>query len=143
MILFLEVTVIIQASEDNYFLLVQRSCHENEFIAGAKVHSNSPAAELVSRIYCCLFNDVIDILAEYKKYYVPEYKTIWDYLYWHYLIKPGVIEKVRKSYNPCICLFYGNVHSGGDYGVGQYVMSEEGVSLVEKILKAVIRGKGK
>jgi hypothetical protein len=135
--------VIIQASEDNYFLIMQRPCHEKEFIAASGVHPKSYAADLMSRIYCCLFNGVTHINAEYKKYYAVEYKTIWHFLFWHYSINHSVIEKVRKAYDPSKGLFYGNVDTGGDYGVGQYIMSEEGFPFVEKILKTALKEKVK
>jgi len=64
-------------------------------------------------------------------------------LFWHYSIKHPVIQKVRRVYDPSKRLFYGNVHTGGDYGVGQYIMSEDGFPLVENILKTALKEKVK
>ena len=131
--------MIIQASSDTYFMLLMKFCNKNEFIAAAGVRPESPGAEFVSRIYCCLFNAVTDISLEYQRYYKIEYKDMWRYLYWHYSIDKDVMEQLRKAYDPPVHLLYGDVNSGGDYGIGQYVMSEEGFPIVGKIIVAATK----
>ena len=135
--------MIIKAGNYEYFLLLREPCPENEFISAAKVVPRTPAAELVSRAYCCLFNDVTDITAEYQKYYAQEYPNIWAFLYWHYSIDGGVIASVREAFGPSMHLLYGNVHSGGDYRLGVYIMSEEGFPFIKMVLKTVIKEQGK
>lgn len=131
--------MIIRISDDRYLMVLERLCSENKFIAAAKVRPGSPAAELASRMYCCLFKAAIELTAEYEKYYAIEYKTIWHYLYWHHSIDADVIDRVRGAYKSGMHILYSHLYSGGDYVIGQYIGSEEGFSLVERIINVATK----
>jgi hypothetical protein len=132
--------MIIKATDNKFFLLLPRSCSEIEFIAAARVLTGSPAAELASRFYCCLFNSSADVVREYNKYYREEYSDLWSFLFWHHSIGSDIINKIRNAYSSSRShLLHGDVYGGGDYVAGQYIMSEEGLKTMDKILGKVLK----
>jgi len=130
--------MIIKASDDRFFLLLPRLCSEVEFLDAAKVRSGSPAAELASRLYCCLFKSSVDVVREYNKYYREEYTTLWKFLFWHHSARIDIIDRIRNTNSLSRThLLYGDVYGGGDDIVAQYIMSEEGLKVTERILRKV------
>lgn len=144
--------MIIRATGDTYFMLLARLFEESEFVASAGVREGSPGAEYAARMYACLFNALRNVSAEYERFYKIEYENVWHYLErnyfsdayyhlnWSYSIGRNRLTSLKKHYSAGMNIFYGDVHSGGDYVMGQYVMSDEGFLMVEKILTKLTRG---
>lgn len=126
-------------SSNTYFLILDQIFTERQWLSAAGVRPKSPAAGIAARVYSCFFRGMTDVVVEYESYYKREYRDLWDFLYWHYMIDEGMLEDIRRVYKPSQCLLYGNVHAGGDYCIGDYAMSEEGFPVVERILAKVCR----
>ena len=119
---------------NTYFLVLDRMYSEEEWLAASGVRAGSPAAIIAARVYSCFFRGTTDVANEYTKYYAREYRNLWTFLYWHYLIDEEAIDAIRDAYKPPQILLYGNVHAGGDYFVGDYVMEEDqGFQVVQRI----------
>jgi hypothetical protein len=84
---------------------------------------------------------LIDVVADYKTYYQREYRDLWKFLYWHYMIGEDTIGEIQRVYKPSQHLFYGDINSGGDYGLGQYITSEEGFLTLKRILANIYKGR--
>jgi len=59
---------------------------------------------------------------------------------WNYASGRNIVKRLRRHYSVGIDIFYGDVFAGGDYVMGQYIMSDEGFSMVEKILARIAKG---
>jgi hypothetical protein len=126
-----------------YFLILDQRFTEKQWLAASGVRDGSPAAGIAARTYACFFCGATDVLREYTEYYKKEYRDVWDFLYWHYLIDAAAIKALNKAYKKTQLLLYGDVHAGGDYYVGDYAMEEDqGFPVVERIF-ATLRGKTK
>ncbi len=126
-------------SRNTYFLILDRVFNEQQWLSAVGVRPESPAASIAARVYSCFFRGNTDIIAEYERYYKREYLDLWGFLYWHHMIDEITIEEIQKVYKPPQHLLYGNVHSGGDYGAGDYAMEEMGIPAIERILAKVCR----
>lgn len=132
--------MIVRTKDSNtYFLILDEVCTEEQWLSAAGVRPKSPAASIAARVYSCFFRGITDVIAEYERYYKREYHDVWDFLYWHYMINKDTLEEIRKVYKPPQHLLYGNIHAGGDYGVGDYAMSDEGFTVIERIYFKVYR----
>lgn len=133
--------MIIRTTAKNvYFLILDRMYSEDEWLAASGVRAGSPAAGIAARMYSCFFRGTTDITNEYTKYYKCEYRGLWDFLYWHYLIDEETIKAIQDAYKAPQVLLYGNVHAGGDYCVGDYAMEEDhGFPVVQRIF-AILEG---
>ena len=126
-------------SSNTYFLILDQVCTVEQWLSAAGVRSKSPAAGIAERVYFCFFRGMTDIVAEYERYYKQEYRDLWAFLYWHYMVEKDTIQEIRQIYRPPQRLLYGNVHAGGDYSTGDYAMDEEGYPAIECILAKVCR----
>ena len=133
--------MIVRTEYNNtYFLVLDLVYTEEQWLAAAGVRPGSPAANIAARVYSCFFRGTTDVADEYGKYYEREYRNLWTFLYWHYMIDEDAIEQIRGTYKPPQLLLYGNVHAGGDYCVGDYAMAEdEGFPAVERIFATLRR----
>ena len=133
--------MIIRSEKRNkYFLILEKFYSEKQWVSAACVRPGSPASNLAARIYSCFFHGTKDVNEDYNKYYVKEYSSLWAYLYWYYMIEDDVIEQIKAIYKEPQRIFYGDVHSGGDYMLGDYVMDEhEGFPMVQSILETLRR----
>lgn len=125
---------------NTYFLILDEEYTEKQWLSAAGVRPQSPAANIVARIYSCFFRGLTDIVAEYETYYKLEYRNLFAYLYWHYMIDEDALDEIQKKFKPSKRLFYGNVHSGGDYCAGEYAMSDEGFPAIKQIFTKIIKG---
>lgn len=124
---------------DTYFLILDEMCTEQQWVAGTGVRPKSPGAQIAARIYSCFFRGITDVVAEFETYYKREYSNLWAFLYWHYMIDNDTLDEIRKVYKPSKRLLYGNINAGGDYGIAQYAMGDEGYPVVKRILSKVCR----
>ncbi|MBI5569625.1 MAG: hypothetical protein HY914_06730 [Desulfomonile tiedjei] len=133
-------------SSNTYFIVCSRLLSESEFLSAARVREGSPGAEFAGRMYCCLFNALTNISEEYERFYKIEYEDVWPYLErnyfagvyrhlnWNYSIGANTVRCLREHHSPGMNVFYGDVHSGGDYVMGEYIISSEGFAMVRAIL---------
>jgi hypothetical protein len=128
-------------NKDIYFVIVDYLCTEQQWLSAVGVRPKSPAEVIASRIYSCIFCGLIDVVADYKTYYQREYRDLWKFLYWHYMIGEDTIGEIQRVYKPSQHLFYGDINSGGDYGLGQYITSEEGFLTLKRILANIYKGR--
>jgi hypothetical protein len=132
--------MIIQTkNKDIYFVIVDYLCTEKQWLFAAGVQPNSPAAVIASRIYSCIFGGMTNIIADYETYYKLEYRDIWKFLYWHYLIDEDTIKKIYGIYKSPQCILYGDIDAGGDYSLGSYIMSEEGFPVIKRMLTKIYK----
>jgi hypothetical protein len=133
--------MIIQTdNKDIYFLIVDYLCTKQQWLSATDVRPKSPAEGIATRIYWCIYGGLTDVVADYETYYKREYSDLWRFLYWHYMIDENTLEKIKEVYKPTQLLFYGDIDAGGDYGLGHYIMSEEGFSMVKRILTRIYKG---
>ena len=119
--------------KENYFVLISRDHSKSDFLRAAQVAADSLASELIERVYDCLVAHSVDIQEEYQKYYSDEYDNLGSFLYWKYNIDVDTIEQVESNLRPGQFLGYGSVYWGGDYNLGQFVMSEPGLQMIDRI----------
>ena len=122
-----------------YFVIVDYLCTEKQWLSAAGVRHKSPAEGIAARIYSCIFSGMTDIVADYETYYQREYRDLWSFLFWHYMIEEDTLEEIRGVYNSSQRLLYGDIDAGGDYSLGQYIMSEEGFPVVNRILAKIYK----
>jgi hypothetical protein len=144
--------MIVRASGNTYFMVLEKPYGESEFLAASGVRVGSPGAEYSARMYACLFNALINISKYYEKFYKVEYKDVWQYLEKNYYTdtyrdlnrndspKRNTVKRLRAHYSPGMNIFYGDVESGGDHVLGGYIMSDEGFSMVQAIFTRMKRG---
>lgn len=87
-------------------------------LSKAKVHAGSYAAEIVERLYGIYVEDSIDLKAEFKKYYQPEYQTIEQYLYQKYGCGAEYVEALRPDLNSDRFVGLLQKQFGRDWGAG-------------------------
>lgn len=124
---------------DIYFLLVDHLCTEQQWLSAAGVRPKSPAEGIAARVYSCIFGGMTDVVDDYKIYYQREYRDLWKFLYWHYMIDEDTLEEIRGVYKSSQRLLYGDIRTGGDYCLGQYIMSEEGFPAIKHILAKIYK----
>jgi hypothetical protein len=101
-ILFHEEEMIVRTDCINtYFLILDRRYTEEQWLAAAGVRPGSPAAGIAARAYACFFRCATDVVREYRKYYEREYRNLWTFLYWHYMIDEDVINIPISITLPC------------------------------------------
>jgi hypothetical protein len=132
--------IIRTKKSDIYFVVVDYLCTEQQWLSAASVRQKSPAEGIAARVYSCIFGGTTDVVADYETYYQLEYRNLWNFLYWHYMIDDDTLEEIRQIYKPSQCLLYGDIHAGGDYCLGEYIMSEEGFPAVKRILTKIYKG---
>ena len=96
------------------------------------------ALEMFTRMYNCIFSELINIEDEYLKYYSFEYETFETYLYKKYNLEIKQIKKiVRKKNKFSHCNIYKkDDYSYGDSSIPQFITSETMHKRINKILKA-------
>jgi len=119
---------------DKYLIVLDRNCSKTDFLRAAQVANGNYASELVERIYDCLISHATDVLREHRGYYVIEYPDLEAFLYWKYNVDCEVAVDLVGSLKPTGFLGYGSVYSGGDGGIGQLIVSEPGLEVVNLIL---------
>lgn len=118
-----------------YFLIVENSYSTEQFLEAAEVEKNSYAYKLMKRIYECLRVGNVNVIDEYNKYYTQEYSTLHDYLYRKYNCGLGLINTILENINETKVLEFGDLYSGGDYILGQLIMTEEILNTLNGIIK--------
>jgi hypothetical protein len=106
-------------------------------LSKAKVRAGSYAAEIVERLYGLYVEDAVDLKAEFKKYYQPEYTTIEWFLYRKWGCGVEFVEALRPDLNSD--RFVGLVQRafGRDWGAGSLGENEdEGNRVLSDILSA-------
>lgn len=126
-------------NSDLYFVIVDHLCTEQQWLSAAGVRPKSPAEGIAARVYSCIFGGMTDVVADYETYYQREYRDLWVFLYWHYMIDEDTLEEIRRVYKSSQRLLYGDIRAGGDYCLGEYIMSEEGFPAVERILAKIYK----
>ncbi|MEC4086234.1 hypothetical protein [Myroides odoratimimus] len=98
------------------------------------------AKNMFSRIYDCIFSELIDVEEEYEKYYSFEYESFAYYLYKKYNLKVEDIEELIHQINtfPNCRIYRKDDHSYGDYKVPQFITSEIMYDRIIKILTHTI-----
>jgi hypothetical protein len=130
--------MIIQTKQSEiYFVVADYLCTEQQWLSAANVRPKSPAEGIAARVYSCIFGGVTDVVNDYQTYYRQEYRSLWNFLYWQYMIDEDTLERIRQIYKPSQRLLYGDIHAGGDYCLGQYIMSAEGFPVVKQILTKI------
>lgn len=61
--------------------LIHKDLTKAIFLARTGAKDNSYAQEVFARIFDCVHSELIDVVAEYEKYYKPEYRNVFHYLY--------------------------------------------------------------
>lgn len=123
-----------------YFVVADYLCTEQQWLSAANVRPKSPAEGIAARVYSCIFGGVTDVVNDYQTYYRQEYRSLWNFLYWHYMIDEDTLERIKRIYKPSQRLLYGDIDAGGDYCLGQYIMSAEGFPVVEQLLTKIYKG---
>lgn len=118
-----------------FFLIIDKKYSTNQFLRVAGVEENSYAGRLIKRIYDCLRIGNVNVIDEYNKYYLPEYSDLGDFLYRKYNCSKSTIEIILKGIDKDKILEYGNLESGGDYNLGQFIMSEQILDKINEFLK--------
>lgn len=123
----------------NGLFLIHKKLNKKIFVAkvGAKTgHS----VNMFSRMFDCIFYELINVDSEFKKYYKFEYKSLDNFLYKKLNIDEDSISllmKVRKK-NPD-CILYRKPDSvGGYYNLIQFAFSE---TLNERITNILLLNK--
>lgn len=96
------------------------------------------ALDMFTRMYNCIFSELINVEEEYLKYYSFEYETFEIYLYKKYNLEIKQIEKIIKKMNKFShCKIYKkDDYSYGDSTIPQFITSETMHKRINKILKA-------
>ncbi|MDR6843333.1 hypothetical protein [Flavobacterium granuli] len=95
------------------------------------------ALDMFTRMYNCIFSELIDIEEEYLKYYSFEYENFEVYLYKKYNLEKKDIKKVLKKMSkfPHCKIYKKDDYSYGDYTIPQFITSETMHKRINKILK--------
>lgn len=120
---------------DGYFLIINQNFTRENFISNANVKTGTYAYELTERIYKTLFSEVVDVKAEYEKYYSDEFDTMFGYIKRKYNLKADVLNAIKKYYSKNMILYYGKVHTTGDYNLEQLIYSDQMVETLNNLLK--------
>jgi predicted DNA-binding WGR domain protein len=126
---------VIITHRDGYFLIISQNFTRENFIANANVKTGTYAYELTDRIYRALFSEVVDVKAEYDKYYPDEFENMFEYLQRKYNLKADVIDAIKKHYSKNMILYYGKVHTTGDYNLEQFIYSDQMMKSLDNLLK--------
>lgn len=127
---------------DRYLVVLGRGCSKSDFLEVARVMAGSYAEELMERIYDCLVTHAADIREEYRKYYSVEYADLETFLYWKYNVDRATTAKIMSRLKPGDFLGYGSVYSGGDYVIGQFIMSDTGLEIVNRVFDELREANG-
>jgi hypothetical protein len=125
--------MIVPLDEDKYFVVLSRGCSKLDFLKAARVRGGSYAEEIMERIYDCLVTYAVDIQEEYQKYYSVEYADLETFLYWKYNVDRGITAKIMDNLKPGDFWGYGDIYSGGDYGIGVFIQRGTGLEMVNHI----------
>ncbi|MDP3013367.1 MAG: hypothetical protein Q8M92_03940, partial [Candidatus Subteraquimicrobiales bacterium] len=102
----------------------------------AGIEKGKYAEDMFSRLYDSIFSELIDVEAQYEKYYKIEYLNFEEFLYKKYSVEPDIIcEFMRlKSENENYRIYKKNDFSYGDYGIFHFAFSDEMNERVANIL---------
>jgi len=104
-----------RSSFDNKFLAcLPYDLSLEKFTEISKV-GDSAGLNIVTRIYELLTTNVIDLSAEYLKYYREEYGKFEDFLYWKYNIESEVLSSLKECNSTNTYIALGELYSGGDH----------------------------
>lgn len=131
--------VFIRTGEHGHLICLDEVPQEGDFIRACGTRGGSAAAELASRMYACLFRGHILLKEQYTRYFAREYSTIDEYLYWHFSFASEVIQEVVRSLKQGSTVVWKKASAGGDYQLAQYLESDEGADLAERILRKTER----
>jgi hypothetical protein len=67
----------------------------NQFISKAKVIPGSYGEDFSINIYNMIFNLATDVIKEYTEYYMDEYDSISDFLFWRFYLPKDVINELN------------------------------------------------
>lgn len=127
---------------DKYFVVIDGDWSKSDFVRAADVGDGSYAHELTERVYDCIVTHAVDIRQEYVKYYSQEYSDLETFLFWKYDVDMTVTSEVTEGLKRGDLWGYGSVYWGGDYNLGQFIMSEVGLELVNQVFDKMREASG-
>ncbi len=123
---------------DNFssLLIIDKRLTKDIFLQKAGIEKGKYAEDMFSRLYDSIFSELIDVEAQYEKYYKIEYLDFEEFLYKKYSVEPDVIrEFIRlKSENENYRIYKKNDFSYVDYGIFRFAFSDEMNERVTNIL---------
>ena len=117
------------------FWLISPSLSRERFIE--KVGAGTGLSlKMFSRMYNCIYSELIDVNEEFEKYYSFEYYSLELFLYKKYNLDVDDIDKlmIAKRENPHCNLYRKDNYSYGDYGLTAFIFSETMYDRIQKIL---------
>jgi len=128
--------------DDHTFILLYKPDWELElFIEVAHVSQGSHGNELATRIFECLFNNLTDLRKDYEEYYSAEYTDFLRFLYFQCDLDEDDLKALGPELTESWEIGIGSVYAGGDYVLGQFIMSELGMNCVSNALAMLEGGK--
>jgi len=126
--------LIFLSKKDNldtyFFLTLKKNFNKKDFLRKAKVRKGSFAENLISRLFEVLRHEVIDINAEFKKYYRKEYESLQIFLDKKYNLNKKLTDKIVEANNKGYKIFLGVTPCSGDTGLSRMIFSD---SFLEKL----------
>ena len=86
----------------------------------------SYAAEIVQRIYESYVEGSIDVKVEFARYYRPEYRSVYGFLYDHYGCDEGDIQALSRESASDHVIRLVEEPPGRDYNIGSLIGRVEG-----------------
>ena len=106
-------------------LLVNKKLTKEIFLAKTGA-IDGYSLNMFSRMYDSITSELIDVEREFEKYYSFEYKSLEQFFYRKYNLKPEHIEELmeERKNNPDCIIYRKDDNSYGDYGIGSFSFSE-------------------
>jgi len=93
----------ISLPDDKFVFRMNKKYSKKQFLKKCDVNKGTFGEIFALEIYNKMFEDAIDVIAEYKKYYSDEYDSIQEFLFWRYCIPFETLDEIfsesgRSSY---------------------------------------------
>ena len=113
---------------------IDRELSREVVVARAKARPGSYMSQLAERIGDCFLGSLVDLEKEYQDFYLREYGSFKEFLFWRYGVQESTSEALLSGHSEKRVVVKGNFSSGGDYMVDQLSYSDQGASLWKKLL---------
>jgi hypothetical protein len=106
--------------------VIHKKLSRELFLKKIGVTSDSYAEEMFSRLYDCIYSELVDLQREYEEYYKMEYSDLYHFLYHKHNLSDdqvSILEKLLKQTSD-YKVFRKEDFTYGDYGIEQFGFSE-------------------
>jgi hypothetical protein len=117
------------------FILLEQDMDRSSFLARIRAKEGSYAWEFGCRLYEALFCGAVDVLAEYERYYRPEYLSPIRYIASEYGLTRSDLKIIESHIAEKGRVLYTNLYESCESRLASYMFSEEMRKTLQDIMK--------